>query len=55
VPAEAERHELRRHEGDVFVLTDGSGAAVRAVEFLGADASGRARFLHGGRAAARTG
>jgi CubicO group peptidase (beta-lactamase class C family) len=54
VPGEAGRYELRQHDGDVFVLTDPSGAAVRAAEFLGADTTGRARFLHASRAAART-
>ena len=54
VPAEQGRYELRRVDGDTFVLTDSSGAAVQACEFLGADAAGRARFLHrSGRAAAR--
>lgn len=54
VPAEPDRYELRQDDGDVFVLTDPAGAAVRAVEFLGADATGRATFLHTGRAAPRT-
>ena len=53
VDPEPERYELRQDHGGVFVLTDPSGAAVRAVEFLGADATGRARFLHASRAAAR--
>lgn len=55
VLAEPDRYELRRDHGDVFVLVDPSGAAARAVEFLGTDAAGRARFLHASRAAARTG
>jgi CubicO group peptidase (beta-lactamase class C family) len=55
VPAESERYELRPVDGDVFVLTDASGAGVRAAEFLGANADGTARFLHtGSRAASRT-
>lgn len=54
VPVEPERYELRQVDGDVFVLTDASGATVRAAEFLGADATGPARFLHTGRAAPRT-
>jgi CubicO group peptidase (beta-lactamase class C family) len=54
VTSDPQRHELRPAGGDIFVLTDPSGAAVRAVEFLGADATGRARFLHTGRAAPRT-
>jgi hypothetical protein len=55
VPAETERYELRPVDGDVFVLTDESGASVRAAEFLGANADGTARFLHtGSRAASRT-
>jgi CubicO group peptidase (beta-lactamase class C family) len=53
VPVEVQRHELRRIDDDVFVLTDSSGVAVRAVEFLGTDTAGRARFFHTGRAAAR--
>lgn len=44
---------LRHVEADTFAVTDGSGHAVGAVEFMGADASGRARFLHTGRAAPR--
>ena len=54
VPAGRNRYELRQADGDIFVLTDSSGAAVQAGEFLGG--AGRARFLHcGGRAAPRTG
>ena len=53
VPSNQDRHELRPVGGDTFVLTDPSGVAVRAVEFLGHDAAGRARFLHAGRAAPR--
>ena len=54
VPVQPERYELNQVDGDVFVLTDPSGAAVRAAAFLGSDATGRARFLHTGRAAPRT-
>ena len=54
VPSNPEHHELRPVGGDLFVVTDPSGVAIRAVEFLGRDASGRARFLHSGRAAPRT-
>ena len=54
VPSNPERHELRPVGGDIFVLTDPSGVAIRAVEFLGRSATGRARFLHTGRAAPRT-
>jgi CubicO group peptidase (beta-lactamase class C family) len=53
VTAEPQRHRLRPVDGDTFVLTEPSGAAIRAVEFLGRDAAGRARFLHTGRAAPR--
>lgn len=53
-PVEPERYELRQVDGDIFVLTDPSGTAVQAAAFLGADAIGRARFLHTGRAAPRT-
>ena len=49
-----QQHELRFARGDTFVVIDSSGAPVRAVEFLGADPTGRARFLHTGRAARRT-
>lgn len=53
VPAGRYRYELRQVDGDIFVLTDSSGA-VQPGEFLGA--AGPARFLHcGGRAAPRTG
>jgi CubicO group peptidase (beta-lactamase class C family) len=52
-PAEPDRYELRQADGDIFVLTDSSGAAVQSCEFLGA--ARRARFLHlGGRAVPRT-
>ena len=47
------RHELRQVRGGSFVLVGDSGAPVRAVQFLGGDASGRAHFLHTGRAAPR--
>jgi hypothetical protein len=50
VTAEPQQHELRPVGGDTFVLTEPSGAAIQAVEFLGGDATGRARFLHTGRA-----
>jgi CubicO group peptidase (beta-lactamase class C family) len=54
LPVESERYELRQVDGDIFVLTDASGASVRAAEFLGADADGKASFLHTtSRAAAR--
>jgi CubicO group peptidase (beta-lactamase class C family) len=53
VTAEPQRHRLRPVDGDTFVLTEPSGAAIRAVEFLGRDAAGRAQFLHTGRAAPR--
>jgi CubicO group peptidase (beta-lactamase class C family) len=49
-----QRHELRRVRDDTFVVMAPSGAARRAVAFLGRDAAGRARFLHTGRAAVRT-
>jgi hypothetical protein len=53
IAVETSRHELRQVEGDTFVLIDSSGAAVQAVEFLGA--ADRAAFLHSsGRAIART-
>lgn len=54
VPVEVERYELRQVDDEVFVLTDLAGAAVRDAVFVGADATGRARFLHTGRAAPRT-
>jgi len=52
VPAGRYRYELRQVDGDIFVLTDSSGTAVQAGEFLGA--AGPARYIHcGGRAARR--
>jgi hypothetical protein len=54
VPAEPDHYELRPDDGDVFGLTDPSGAAVRAVKFVGGDTTGRATFLHASRAAVRT-
>lgn len=53
VPTDSQCYELRRIGGDVFALIDSSGATVGVREFLGTDASGRARFLHTGRAAPR--
>ncbi|TWP38330.1 serine hydrolase domain-containing protein [Leekyejoonella antrihumi] len=53
ITAEPERHELRRVAGDTFVMTDHSGATAGAVEFIGDDGTGRAQFLHTGRAAPR--
>jgi CubicO group peptidase (beta-lactamase class C family) len=53
VPAEPQRHRLRPVDSGTFVLTEPSGTAIRAVEFLGRDDAGRARFLHTGRAAPR--
>jgi CubicO group peptidase (beta-lactamase class C family) len=55
VSVEPRRHELRPVGGDTFVRTDPSGKATGAVKFLGADAAGRAQFLHTGRAAPRMG
>ena len=54
VASDPERRELRPAGGDIFVPTDPSGVARPAIEFLGRDASGRARFLHNGRAAPRS-
>ena len=54
VLAEPERYELRQVAGDVFVLIDSSGTVSRAIEFLGANATGQARFLCTSRAAPRT-
>lgn len=47
------RYELRPLEGDLFVLVDPSGNTVGLREFVGTDATGRARFLHTGRAVPR--
>jgi hypothetical protein len=45
VPAEPGQYELRQTDGDTFVVTDSSGGAVQACQFLGDD--GRtARFLY---------
>ncbi|UPK73162.1 beta-lactamase family protein [Nocardioidaceae bacterium SCSIO 66511] len=52
---EPTRVELRPIGGDVFVRTDATGARMGQVEFLGTDDSGRARFLHTGRAQPRVG
>jgi hypothetical protein len=54
VPGNPERHELRPVGADTFVLVDESGISRQAVEFLNSDGSGRAQFLHTGRAATRT-
>ncbi len=50
-----ERYEMRPLRDDTFVLIDSSGEAVRVLEFIGRDPAGRARLLHTGRAASRTG
>jgi CubicO group peptidase (beta-lactamase class C family) len=47
------RQHARWVSGDTFMLMDPLGAPVGAIEFLGADAKGRARLLHTGRAARR--
>ena len=54
VPASRHKYELRQLPGDTVMLMDQSGTPRQAAEFLGADATGRARFLHTGRAAPRT-
>jgi hypothetical protein len=45
--------ELRRANGETFVCVDPDGGRTGAVEFIGRDAAGRARYLHNGRAAPR--
>ena len=55
VTSDPERRELRPAGGDIFVPVDASGVARPAIEFLGRDGSGRARLLHTGRAAPRSG
>ncbi|UYM06834.1 serine hydrolase domain-containing protein [Solicola gregarius] len=52
--AESIRSELRQVDGDLFVRTDAAGTGMGLVEFLDTDDSGRARFLHTGRAQQRT-
>jgi CubicO group peptidase (beta-lactamase class C family) len=47
--------ELRLIDGDVFQRLDREGGSAGVVEFIGTDASGRARYLHTGRAAPRVG
>jgi CubicO group peptidase (beta-lactamase class C family) len=54
IAAAPQRHDVRWVGGDTFMLTDLSGAPLRAIEFFGADATGRARLLHTGRAARRS-
>jgi CubicO group peptidase (beta-lactamase class C family) len=44
---------LRRADREVFLRLDEEGRSAGAVEFIGADGSGRARYLHLGRAAPR--
>lgn len=53
VPDESDGGELRQVDGDLFVLTDDTGASRSLVEFLETDTSDRARFLHTGRAVPR--
>jgi CubicO group peptidase (beta-lactamase class C family) len=52
--AAPEGHYLRWVGGDTFMLTDAAGTPLQAIEFFGADATGRARLLHAGRAARRS-
>ncbi|HEY8453861.1 MAG TPA: serine hydrolase domain-containing protein [Natronosporangium sp.] len=49
----AERYEIVRLDGDAFVSAEPVGGQHATVAFVGADADGRARFLHQGRAARR--
>jgi CubicO group peptidase (beta-lactamase class C family) len=53
VTPEREVTELRRVHEDTFLMVDREGHAGGSVEFIGADAAGRARYLHTGRAAPR--
>lgn len=53
VAAEPQRNELRPVSDNLFMLVDPSGMPIGAVEFVGEDATGRARLLHTGRAAPR--
>lgn len=48
-----ERYEIVRLDGDAFVSAEPVGGEHATVVFVGADADGRARFLHQGRAARR--
>lgn len=50
-----ERYEMRPSGDGTFVLTDTSGDAVQVVAFIDRDDADRARLLHSGRAAPRTG
>ena len=53
--ATASTEELRRISGDTFMIIDSHGQSARAVEFLGRDDRGRARFMfERGRAHPRT-
>jgi CubicO group peptidase (beta-lactamase class C family) len=45
--------ELRRSDGEMFLGLDREGRRTRVVEFIGTDDSGRARYLHHGRAMPR--
>jgi CubicO group peptidase (beta-lactamase class C family) len=47
--------ELRRFDGETFLRLDRKGRRAGVVEFIGSDDSGRARYLHTGRAAPRVG
>jgi CubicO group peptidase (beta-lactamase class C family) len=49
-----QRHDVRWVGGDTFMLTDPSGAPLRAIEFFATDANGRAQLLHIGRIARRS-
>jgi hypothetical protein len=52
-PADEERAEPVRVEGDLFVALNPSGQVTRAVVFLGSDEDRQATHLHSGEAAPR--
>ena len=55
VGLEADVTELRRIDGETFLRLDQEGRSTGVIEFIGTDDSGRARYLHDGRAAPRVG
>lgn len=55
VNPEAETYELRRAESEAFVRLDQDGKVAGVVEFIDTDSTGRACYLHDGRAAPRVG
>ncbi|MFZ1176520.1 MAG: hypothetical protein WAO15_09700, partial [Mycobacterium sp.] len=47
--------ELRQIDGETFLRLDHDGRSAGIIEFIGTNGTGRARYMHDGRAAPRVG